>query len=346
MENFVKFTMDNVNMTNSVARTGYTLADWQKMSIEGLAEQVKFAGLKDYQREYCENLLIRRLSGKAHQGWAVQTFANNQCFAESYNADKYSGEIMTKAYNYAIFDFGREDSKTGKRILFEKLFWKAFALKNCDQVSEHLRDIEGEEQKAKGEDVKSFVLKVANNNGKKHLVPRMNFLNQERVMQILELVGATEEEKKTAEHLLSSCKIMGDVCYDEAGEESSSYLSDNHIIDRYDAGDRALDSIVSVFEMAMLGAKTEKDKQTLKAYMTLFVINYCPSDNYNSVSALQSFVDKELLLQLMVAEDENEVLMNYLEVQARGLRHRKKRAQELLNAGYAMAYGCGEASAA
>ena len=344
--------MNDVAMENNTESTNHqsiSYEEMEKMNIEALARLYKYGQLDKYGAVMAENLIIRKLSIKAHQGWALDDGKGNKTFEEFFGSEGYFGEALTKAWDYAIKAYGQKDEKTGEIIPFEKHFWSAFGLKNRDTKTEYLNYIRGDEQKAKAEEVRTFVFNIAKKNGKQNLIPRTSLLKRENLQKVLKEVGGTEEECQAAEILLASCRVFRDLCLDENGEENGSYLSDAASIDRYYEAEAALDAVVAGLEKALELATKAKEKQIIKCLATLQILEYQASNNYAAVSDLSRFVDKDLLIfKKGLDKEDRELLMDYLGVKDRELRRRLARAKELLKQGLEMAYvdSCGENSAA
>lgn len=329
-------TENNTDVMNNVI----SYKEMQDMTIEELAQLIKFAELAEYKVEAARDLLAKKLAKKAHQGWATMSDQMDKTLEELPGADKNSGISSTKALNYALGVYGKLDANTGLLIPFEKHYWAAFGLKNQDAVNEFLTHTRGEEQKARQEAVKELVRTVAERNGKEKEIPRISLLKKDNLLQVLGKVGATAEEIKKGEKLLEEALVVRDVCYDDKGEECGSYLSDSTSITNYNDAESAADMVVSGLECAFLLAETEKEKQSLRCLVTLRFDGYRSSGNYASVNDFSKFVDADLKAILeTTCEKDKDVLMDYMGVKDRELRRRMARAQELLYKGLEMAYG-------
>lgn len=330
----------NTNGADKLNLENPPYAEIEKMNIEEIAGLLTTGKLPDYKYRQTVNLLVLKLSEKAHQGWATQRDVIDKTFEETSGSESVSGIISTKTLEFALKTYGKKDEKTGKVIPFEKLFWAAFGLKNQDITTEHLNNTKGDEQKARAEEVKQLVQKIARKNHKLHLIPRISLLKKENLKKVLAQVGATNEEFQKGERLLEDTIVCRDICFDEIGEESGSYLSDTVSIDNNHDSESALDMMISAMHEALNLAKNERERKTLLCLATLSIADYIPSGNYAAISDLTSLVEPELLKQLLTTrKKDKELLMDFLKIQDRELRRRLGRAKELLNMGYDLALG-------
>lgn len=328
MDKDVKFDTENFD------KKVISYKDMQAMTVEELADLLKFGDLPEYKYDAVANLLTRKLSGKAHQGWATQDQEGDKTFEELFGSDGYCGEITTKTFNFALEAYGKLDAKTGKRIPFEKLYWSCFGLKNRDCTTNFLNNTKGEEQKAKKEELNQLVKGIAQKNNRKDQVKRFNPLNKDSLEEALKNAGADDQENATALRILENSPILRDLCFDETGEESGSYLSDAVSVTNFQDAEAALETIVGATDIALSLAKNDKERSSILCITTLKIRDYVASGNYACSQDLQRLVDPKLLRFVNGRTEEDKVLlMEYLGVQDRELRRRMARANELLLCG-------------
>lgn len=286
---------------------------------ENYAVRIEELAAKLYETNDLTMLEMDRLTGelvdlllkyKGLGAFASDNRYSEQLITDSYNADLYSGTVVTECYQHAIKMYGETDPFTGERFPFLYFFNYLYKKKLNDIYAEQSREKNPWNYALKEGLLKDLLAKVKKGSSYKGKLPRIRVTNLDKLVEQLQLLEAKECFVELAKALHKGFFVVCDECRTNDDEVMDRYSSDATAIAEHKRKGTIISDIVTLIEYVQKKAREENSsavKNNLIAYVTLRSRDYVESGDEVMVMLLEPFIDRELLAYAEGCENDNEV---------------------------------------
>lgn len=250
------------------------------------------------------------LKYKGLAAFASDSNYKEQLITDNYNADIYSGVVVTECYQHAIKKYGEVDPFTGERFPFLYFFNSLYKKKMNDIYAEQTREKNPWNYSLKEGLLKELLATVKKESSYKGTLPRIRVTNLDKLVEQLQLLDAKESFMELAEALHKGFFVVCDECRTNDDEVMDRYSSDATAIAEHKYKGTIISDIVTLIEYVQNKAKAEKQSavdKNLIAYVTLRSREYVESGDELMVMLLEPFLDRDLLAFAESCADDNEV---------------------------------------
>lgn len=269
---------------------GNTIKDDKTRRIEEVACALKFGKLSEYKKKNkgieLVNLLIevcfKRIS------IAMNNETENMSFIDDDIKCNYDGEVFVEAYNYALNRYGELDKDTGERILFIRLFRKAYNVKGAGIKSSKFERVSDEGTLRKSA-VRKFLEKVRFQKNISVTIPRLDYINKNKCIEILKIWGVYSEYIDELDEIFSNKHIVCDVQMNNDNGDVFS-CSDSREYEKHCNHDVEANKLCLVFSKFLDLCAQKGHEQLGRTFLTLLFLEKGDTDK---ISEYQDYLDKE-----------------------------------------------------
>ncbi|MDO4178163.1 MAG: hypothetical protein Q4D21_03140 [Phascolarctobacterium sp.] len=250
------------------------------------------SGLSEAQKEnYREKASLAFMQAKHFSAFCGSSGAyDDGLLTDKPNAFKYDGEIIVKAVDYALKNYGKLDEKTGKVIPAMQLANSVYNRQKGEIIKRKLDDEQGDNQKATEHAVRVFLTDTASRRGIKGLNLRFNVLNKDKVEKYMSSKGFYAEDIERYCDILETSYVSSDtVTSDDDGEEGSTCVSDYTVYNRYAQRRSIVDAMLNKLDRVYSAGNVNTQKYV--SLLVTFHIHNTPLDDGDVKTDLERYVD-------------------------------------------------------
>lgn len=249
-------------------------------------------------------------------------------------AEDSNVEVAT-AFKSSFSRYGKTiDGATNKVVPFLQLFAHDYNLKRPDITKAQMEEVWGVNQSLRRKRMVDAIRMIQQNHGIKRLDITINPLNLAKVKELLNSIGATEEEIAWVESIYNETTTIADSEYENENTEKKTVRpSDPVSVDSYENAERTVDAVIDGIEGVLSDVDKENERKYVTWYLTLKARNYVSQHNFGV--EMEKYMDKQLLefCEMHGGASDVEIITNFTGLKYDSVRKSLKKAEKLFTQG-------------
>lgn len=219
---------------------------------------------------------------------AMNNETENMSFVDDDIKCNYDGEVFAAAYNYALERYGELDKDTGERILFIRLFRKAYNVKGAGIKSNKIERVSDERTLIKSA-VRKFLEKVRFQKNLSVTIPRLDYINKKKCIEILKTWGVYSEYIDELDEIFSTKHIVSDIQINNDDDDAFS-CSDIKEYEKHCSYNVEADKVCLIFSRILELCAKKGYERVGRVFLTL---RFFENGDADKISEYQDYLDKE-----------------------------------------------------